>query len=202
MGKTFYGCLTELELWSKNWIYFDNCHDGLVRDRIVAGVRQKLLSEAKLILTRSRNICQTCEKERDRMKSLKRSSSLEDKCVFIHWWGRFLSLVVGLFSEKYVVSEITYVQNANSFCVNIISVQTTAKNTVISPNFLVWKFIRKLCLSTKFPHQKIRWNYGIFRGKPLANMEKETLRFGKNKNNHFKGDIVLKERKQQERKRM
>ena len=34
----------------------------------------------------------------------------------------------------------------------------TGKNTVISPNFLVWK----LCLSAKFPHQEIRWNYGIF----------------------------------------
>ena len=48
----------------------------------------------------------------------------------------------------------------------------TAKNTVISLNFLVWKFcgkvqfrivlgespetVRKLCLSIKFPHQEIR----------------------------------------------
>ena len=48
----------------------------------------------------------------------------------------------------------------------------TAKNTVISPNFLVWKLCernsfrivsgdsaeakRKLCLSTKFPYQEIR----------------------------------------------
>ena len=23
--------------------------------------------------------------------------------------------------------------------------------------------IRKMCLSAKFPHQEIRWNYGIFR---------------------------------------
>ena len=23
--------------------------------------------------------------------------------------------------------------------------------------------MRKLCLSTKFPHQEIKWNYGIFR---------------------------------------
>ena len=44
----------------------------------------------------------------------------------------------------------------------------TVKNTVISPNFLVWKFyeslesMRKLCLSTKLPHQEIRRNYGIF----------------------------------------
>ena len=52
----------------------------------------------------------------------------------------------------------------------------TTKNSVISSNFLVLRFcgkaqfphsfpetMRKLCLSTKFPHQKIRWNYGIFR---------------------------------------
>ena len=56
------------------------------------------------------------------------------------------------------------------------SFSNTAKNTVISPNFLVWKFcgkvrivlgdlpetMKKLCLSSKFPHQTIRWNYGIF----------------------------------------
>ena len=36
---------------------------------------------------------------------------------------------------------------------------STAKNTVISPDFLVWK----LCLSAKLPHQEIRWNYDIFR---------------------------------------
>ena len=35
----------------------------------------------------------------------------------------------------------------------------TAKNTVISLDFLVWK----LCLSAKLPHQEIKWNYGIFR---------------------------------------
>ena len=41
-----------------------------------------------------------------------------------------------------------------------------AKTAVISSNFLVWKFLEtlgKLCLSTKFPHQEIRWNYGILR---------------------------------------
>ena len=35
----------------------------------------------------------------------------------------------------------------------------TAKNTVVLPDFLVWK----LCLSAKFPHQEIWWNYDIFR---------------------------------------
>ena len=54
----------------------------------------------------------------------------------------------------------------------------TAKNIVISPNFLCGNFVerhifrivsgdspetmRELCLSTKFPHQEIRCNYGIF----------------------------------------
>ena len=57
----------------------------------------------------------------------------------------------------------------------IVRGMITAKNTVISPNFLVSKFcgkaqfphsfpetVRKLSLSTKFSHQDIRWNYGIF----------------------------------------
>ena len=45
----------------------------------------------------------------------------------------------------------------------------TAKNTVTSPNFLVWncgdspETMQKLCLSTKFPHQEIRWSHAIFR---------------------------------------
>ena len=36
--------------------------------------------------------------------------------------------------------------------------ENTAKNTVTSSNFLVWK----LCVFKKFPHQEIRWIYGIF----------------------------------------
>ena len=54
-----------------------------------------------------------------------------------------------------------------------------AWNALISPNFPVWEFCGKaqfphsfgrlprnyaeMCLSTKFPHQEIRWNYGILR---------------------------------------
>ena len=54
----------------------------------------------------------------------------------------------------------------------------SAKNTVISTNFLVWKFYgnaefphsfgwfarnyAKLCLFTKFPHQEIRWKLRYF----------------------------------------
>ena len=55
---------------------------------------------------------------------------------------------------------------------------STTKNNVILPNYLVWDFCGKaqflhsfgwfvqnyaeLWLPTKFPHQKIRWNCGIF----------------------------------------
>ena len=61
----------------------------------------------------------------------------------------------------------------------------TAKNSVILPDFLMWKFcgkahfpivsgdspdtVRKLPLSEKFPHQEIRWNYGIFRSECFKN---------------------------------
>ena len=32
--------------------------------------------------------------------------------------------------------------------------------------------MRKLCLSTKFPHQEIRWSYGIFRSEQLLGTKK------------------------------
>ena len=54
------------------------------------------------------------------------------------------------------------------------------KISQFSSNFLVWEFcekaqfrivsgespetMRKLCISIKFPHQEISWNYGILRG--------------------------------------
>ena len=63
--------------------------------------------------------------------------------------------------------------------------RTPAQNTIISPNFLMWKFcgkaqfphsfcdspetMRKLHLSTKFPHQKIRCNYGVSRSEQSEN---------------------------------
>ena len=42
-------------------------------------------------------------------------------------------------------------------------ISDTAKNNVISPSFLAWKF----CGKAQFPHncafpQEIRWKYGIF----------------------------------------
>ena len=46
----------------------------------------------------------------------------------------------------------------------------TVKTIVNSPKFLMWKFsgdstktMQKLCLSTEFPQQEIRWNYSILR---------------------------------------
>ena len=69
-----------------------------------------------------------------------------------------MSVIVGLFNERYTVSKITYVENVNSVCVDIISI------------------------------------------KPLASMERETLRFWEN--SHFKGGIVCKGRKQEECKRV
>lgn len=62
--------------------YFDN-YRGLERDGIVPEVRQKSLPEAKLTLTRTRNICLAGEKERNRTTSIKRNSPLEDKSGFI-----------------------------------------------------------------------------------------------------------------------
>ena len=41
----------------------------------------------------------------------------------------------------------------------VFSNTVTAKNSVIPPNFLVWK----LCGKAQFPQQEIRWNHGIFR---------------------------------------
>ena len=66
----------------------------------------------------------------------------------------------------------------------------TTKNTVISPNFLMWKFCEKTQFLHsfawitrtmwnvsfhKFPHQIIRWNYGILRSDTLYDLVKICL---------------------------
>ena len=82
------------------------------------------------------------------------------------------------FQIKPKSDEYQYTKCRNLVLFQISIVDSTAKNTVISPNFLVWKFCGKeqfphsfgqfarnyteLFLSTKFPHQQIKWNYGIF----------------------------------------
>ena len=55
------------------------------------------------------------------------------------------------------------------------------KRTVISPNFLMWKYcgkaqFRAIRLSIKFPHQEIRRNFGILRSESFANIVNDTHR--------------------------
>ena len=85
------------------------------------------------------------------------------RCILAKW--AFIE-IVGMFVGYY------------NFFSSFLILGFTAKNAVLSPNFLVWKFcgkaqfrivsgespktMRKLCLSIKFPHQEIRWKYGIF----------------------------------------
>ena len=90
---------------------------------------------------------------------------------------------------------------------NCISSLTThiILNTVISLNFLLWTFcerhsfprvsgdspktLRKLCLSAKFPHQEIRWNYGILRSDRNREVTRLTQNLSKKlvqKNYHLK----------------
>ena len=60
-------------------------------------------------------------------------------------------------------------QRVNVRVLNPVKIYTVW-NIVISPNFLVGKIFGKaqfwqkaLCLSANFPHQEIRWNYGVLR---------------------------------------
>ena len=81
------------------------------------------------------------------------------------------------FGHLHLVYHFTVSLTFNYSLTHFVSI--TAKNTVTSPDFLVWKFCRKtqfphsfgrfarnyaeMCLSAKFPHQEIRWNCSIFR---------------------------------------
>ena len=97
----------------------------------------------------------------------------------MHW-----ILLVSLFSFKSFIYKRALKIHENLFTFLWVSLSTTwsssvafvgfclvytAKNTVTPPNFLVWNYgdspetMGKLCLSTKFPHQEIRWSHGIFR---------------------------------------
>ena len=87
-----------------------------------------------------------------------------------------------VWTNKQKCQILPHTHNISVFVVQVY--RYTTKNTVISPKFLVWKFfgkaqfahsfgwfarnyaetesMRKLRLSAKFSHQKIRWNYNIF----------------------------------------
>ena len=66
-GETFDDYITELKILRKNCNFCENCSDGLLRDRIVGGIRdtalrQKLLSEEKLTLKKTEETCRAREK--------------------------------------------------------------------------------------------------------------------------------------------
>ena len=66
-GEPFDDFITELKVLSKNCNFCPTCHDGLLRDRIVAGIRdtslrQKLLSDSKLDLKKAEDACRAREK--------------------------------------------------------------------------------------------------------------------------------------------
>ena len=79
-GEKFDDYLTEIKILSKNCNFCDNCFESLLRDRIVNGVRsdavrQKLLSEKKLTLEKTIDICRANEKALEGMETLKRSKN-------------------------------------------------------------------------------------------------------------------------------
>ena len=63
-GECFDDFLTSLKVLSKTCNFCENCHDSLIRDRVVAGirnddVRRKLLAENKLTLKHVEDICRS-----------------------------------------------------------------------------------------------------------------------------------------------
>ena len=61
-----------------NFCSTNGCFEGLLRDRIVAGIkndkiREKLLSEKALTLLKTIDICRLCEKASDGMAALSKS---------------------------------------------------------------------------------------------------------------------------------
>ena len=72
-GESFDDFLTELKVLRKNCNFCPTCSDGLLRDRIVGGtrdaaLRQKLLSEDKLTLKKTEDICRSREKAKQGAK--------------------------------------------------------------------------------------------------------------------------------------
>ena len=66
-GEEFDEFLTEIKILSKNCNFCTQCHDGLIRDKIVGGIqddalRQKLLAVDKLTLQKAEEMCNASEK--------------------------------------------------------------------------------------------------------------------------------------------
>ena len=101
----------------------------------------------------------------------KTRKGLYDDLLNFQWLNNTVNWILGYVSSKYLF--LHFILQRWFFLFDFSGTKTfTAKNTVISPDFLVWKFsaeklwpetMRKLRLSSKFPHQEIRWNYRIFR---------------------------------------
>ena len=90
-------------------------------------------------------------------------------------------MIISISNQSLSVSEIltSSLYDTHVFFPHVREYSNTTNNTVISRNFLIWKFcrkaqfpysfgwfarnIRKMCLSTKFSNQEIRRNYGILR---------------------------------------
>ena len=81
---------------------------------------------------------------RYRWRGLKSKSSEMFFLDFL-WWSDCY-----IFNRWYVFLVVTDILWNETFCLNI------------HPNRGWPETMRKLCLSTKFPHLEIRWNYGVF----------------------------------------
>lgn len=81
-GENFDDFLTDLKLISKNCNFCDTCHNGLIRDRIVGGIREnklrkKLLAELNLTIQKTEDICHAHEKATEGVESMKTKESTE-----------------------------------------------------------------------------------------------------------------------------
>ena len=85
-GEFFDDFLTEIKLLSKNCNFCETCHNGLIRDHIVAGVDsdqlwRRLLSEDKLDLKKVESICRSYEKATEGAATMKDPKSGEVNAV-------------------------------------------------------------------------------------------------------------------------
>lgn len=74
--ESFDDFITDVKIFSKNCNFCDNCHDSLIRDRIVAGIRDDR-SENKLTLKTAEDICRAKEKAFEGAKTLQKQDKEE-----------------------------------------------------------------------------------------------------------------------------
>ena len=91
-GETFDDFLTELRILRKSCNFCEACSDGLLRDRIVGGIRdtalrQKLLSENQLTLKKTEDMCRAKEKAKKGAKMFNERDEVELDEV-THRFGR------------------------------------------------------------------------------------------------------------------